>query len=160
MATHKVKSRRALVRLAALARVSGKTIVFTNGCFDLIHAGHVDYLEKAKGFGDILILGLNSDGSVRRLKGKGRPVHAAKDRLKVVAGLEAVDYVTLFPEDTPLNLIKAVRPHVLVKGADWKEDQIAGAREVRSWGGRVKRIRLLSGRSTTGTLAKIKRVRD
>ena len=157
MTTHKVKSRRALAHIAACSRASGKTVVFTNGCFDLLHAGHVDYLEKAKGLGNLLILGLNSDRSVRRLKGRGRPVHSEKDRLKVIAGLEAVDYVTLFSEDTPLNLIKAVRPDVLVKGADWGEDKIAGAREVRVWGGRVRRIRLLPGRSTTGTLKKIKK---
>jgi len=120
----------------------------------------VGYLEKAKSFGDILILGLNSDGSVRRLKGRGRPVHSEKDRLKVIAALEAVDYVTLFSEDTPLRLIHEVRPHVLVKGADWRENQIIGARETHSWGGKVKRIRLLPGRSTTGTLKKIKKCRD
>lgn len=157
MTPRKIKSRRALARLAARARASGKTVVFTNGCFDLLHAGHVHYLEKARRFGDLLILGLNSDASVRRLKGRGRPVHSEKDRLKVMAALEAVDYVALFSEDTPLNLIKEVRPHVLVKGADWREAQIAGAREVRSWGGRVKRIRLLPGRSTTGTLEKIEK---
>lgn len=155
MTARKIKSRSALRRVAARARSAGKKIVFTNGCFDLLHAGHVVYLEKAKSFGDILILGLNSDASVRRLKGSRRPVNSEKDRLRVVAGLEALDYVTLFSEATPLHLIHQIRPDVLVKGADWKESQIAGAREVRSWGGKVKRVRLLPGRSTTGTLNKI-----
>ena len=130
--------------------------MFTNGCFDLLHAGHVTYLEKAKRLGDFLVVGLNTDASVRRLKGSGRPLTGEKDRLRVLAALETVDYVTLFPEDTPLALIKKIRPHILVKGADWKEDQIAGAKEVRSWGGRVKRIALLPGRSTSAILRSLR----
>ena len=130
--------------------------MFTNGCFDLLHAGHVEYLEKAKQLGDALIIGLNSDASVKRIKGPKRPITPVKDRLRVVAGLGAVDYVTIFSEDTPLQLIRAVRPHVLVKGADWKRDRIVGAEDVCSWGGKVKRIRLLPGRSTTRLMEKLK----
>ena len=113
------------------------------------------YLEKAKHLGDILIVGLNSDASVRRLKGAGRPVNSEKDRLKILAALQAVDYVTLFSEDTPLALIKEIRPHALVKGADWKKGEIVGGRELKSWGGKVRRIRLVPGRSTTALLKKI-----
>jgi len=122
-----------------------------------LHAGHVTYLEEAKRAGDLLIIGLNSDPSVRRLKGPGRPVNSEKDRLRVMGALEAVDYVTLFSEDTPLKLICEIRPHVLVKGSDWKKDNIVGAKEVESWGGRVKRVRLVPGRSTTAMLRKVKK---
>lgn len=149
---NKVCSRSALKRLSQSLRQAGKKIVFTNGCFDLLHAGHVTYLEKAKRFGDVLVLGLNSDASIRRIKGPSRPVTPETDRLRVMAALEAVDYVTLFSETTPLRLICEIRPHILVKGADWRENEIVGAREVKSWGGRVKRIRLLAGRSTTRML--------
>ena len=135
----------------------GKTVVFTNGCFDLLHVGHVTYLEKAKGLGDLLTVGVNSDASVRRIKGPDRPVNPEKDRLKVLSALEVVDYVTLFSEDTPLNLICEIRPEVLVKGADWKKGQIVGAREVESWGGKVRQIRLVPGRSTTGILGRIRK---
>ena len=155
----KVCSRRALVRFLGRFRRAGKKVVFTNGCFDLLHAGHVTYLEKARKFGDLLVLGLNSDASVRRLKGPGRPVNSETDRLRVMAALEAVDFVTLFSETTPLRLICEIRPDVLAKGADWRESEIVGAREVKSWGGRVKRIRLLPGRSTTRML-EILRGRD
>jgi len=151
----KISSRRILKKIAASLRRRGKTLVFTNGCFDILHAGHVAYLEKAKGLGDVLIVGLNSDASVRRLKGPKRPLNSQKDRLKVLAALEPVDYVALFSDDTPLRLIKAVRPHVLVKGADWKKGQIVGAKEVESWKGKVKRVPLLPGRSTSGLLQKI-----
>jgi D-beta-D-heptose 7-phosphate kinase/D-beta-D-heptose 1-phosphate adenosyltransferase len=153
----KIKSRKTLSQIASHLRRAGKIITFTNGCFDILHAGHVGYLEKAKKAGDILILGLNSDASVRRLKGPGRPVNSEKDRLKVMAALQAVDYVTLFTEDTPLHLIKEVRPHVLVKGADWSENEIVGGREVKSWGGRIVRAPLLAGRSTTKIIRKIKK---
>ena len=131
-------------------------MVFTNGCFDLLHAGHVTYLEKAKGFGDVLIVGLNSDASVRRIKGPARPVNSEEDRAHVLAALEAVDYVTLFQEDTPLRLIHEIRPHVMVKGSDWKKSQIAGAQEIKSWGGKVRLVPFVPGRSTTGLLKKIR----
>jgi D-beta-D-heptose 7-phosphate kinase/D-beta-D-heptose 1-phosphate adenosyltransferase len=152
---NKIKPRQALRRIAGSLRRSGKLLVFTNGCFDLLHAGHVSYLEKAKRLGDVLIVGVNSDASVKRLKGPRRPVNREKDRLRILAALEVVDYVTLFSEETPLRLIREIRPHILVKGADWKKEKIVGAQEAASWGGTVKRINLLPGRSTTKILRKL-----
>ena len=140
----------------ALLRRGGRQIVFTNGCFDILHAGHVQYLERAKNLGDFLVVGLNSDRSVRKLKGKNRPVNSQNDRALVLAGLTAVDCILIFDEETPLNLIKKVQPHILVKGADWSVNSIAGAKEVKSWGGKVKLIPLLKGRSSSGILKKIK----
>lgn len=131
-------------------------MVFTNGCFDLIHKGHVTYLEKAKNLGDVLVVALNSDISVQRLKGPTRPINPLKDRLEVIAALESVDYVTWFGEDTPLNLIQLLRPKILVKGGDWKLDQVVGAEEVLGWGGKVKLISFVPGRSTTGMIARVK----
>ena len=152
----KIQSRGALRRIAARRRAQGRKIVFTNGCFDLLHAGHVDYLEKSRRLGDLLIVGLNSDASVRRIKGPARPITREKDRLRILSALEAVNYVTLFSEDTPLPLIRAVRPHVLVKGADWKQGEIVGARDVKSWGGVVRRVGLLPGRSTSRLVRRIR----
>lgn len=136
-------------------RKSGKRIVFTNGTFDILHLGHVRYLQKAKQQGDALVVGVNSDTSVRRYKGPHRPVNAQSDRLEVLAALECVDFVVLFGEDTPLKLICEIKPAVLVKGADWKKADIVGASEVESWGGEVRRIHFVQGRSTTGTIEKI-----
>ena len=130
--------------------------MFTNGCFDILHAGHVTYLEKARQLGDVLVVGVNSDNSVRRIKGPDRPINPEEDRLKVISALQAVDYVTLFSEDTPLRLIQTLRPDTLVKGADWKKDEIVGGREVQSWGGKVKQIALVPGRSTTRVIEKLR----
>lgn len=138
-------------------RASHQKIVFTNGCFDLLHAGHVTYLEAAKNTGDKLILGLNTDRSVSALKGPARPVIHENDRARVLAALESVDAVILFDEDTPLNLIDVVRPDVIVKGDDYTEEQVVGGKEVKAWGGSVKLIPLVQGRSTTGILEKISR---
>lgn len=129
-----------------------KKIVFTNGVFDIIHRGHVDYLARAKSFGDILIIGLNSDSSVRRIKGKGRPINKQSDRAAVLLALEAVDYVVIFGEDTPEKLIEQIKPDWLIKGADYKISEIVGAEFVKSYGGMVKRIRLSKGRSTSRVL--------
>ena len=144
-----------LPRLEA-ARALGQKIVFTNGCFDILHAGHVSYLFSARKEGDLLVVGLNSDASVRRLKGPGRPVNPEALRAKVLAGLSAVDYVVLFEEDTPEALIRAIRPDVLVKGADWPEDKIVGASFVKGYGGQVVRIPFEHEISTTRILARIK----
>lgn len=138
-------------------RASHQKIVFTNGCFDLLHAGHVTYLEAAKKTGDKLILGLNTDRSVSALKGPTRPVIHENDRARVLAALEAVDAVILFDDDTPLNLIDAIKPDVIVKGDDYTEEQVVGGNEVKSWGGSVKLIPLVQGRSTSGILEKITR---
>lgn len=154
----KVVSQKALKGLGASLRKRGKKIVFTNGTFDLLHLGHVTYLQKARACGDVLVIGVNSDASVKSYKGPKRPLNPEKDRLHVLAALSCVDHLVLFSEPTPLNLIKILRPHVLVKGADWRKHEIAGAREVESWGGKVVRIKLVAGRSTTRLLKLLKAV--
>jgi rfaE bifunctional protein nucleotidyltransferase chain/domain len=127
--------------LELLEKVRGKKkIVFTNGCFDILHAGHADYLNKAKSLGDILVVGINSDASVRRIKGEKRPILPQQMRAYLLDNLKPVDYVVIFEEDTPLELIKAIKPDVLVKGADWDLERIVGADFVLSYGGRVERI--------------------
>ncbi len=133
-----------------------RRIVFTNGVFDLIHVGHIEYLSKARALGDILVVGVNRDKSVRRLKGPGRPLQPERDRAKIVAALKAVDYVVLFSEDTPEKLIKQVKPDILIKGADYKVSEIVGADFVRSYGGSVRRIKLSPSRSTSLLLKKLK----
>jgi D-glycero-beta-D-manno-heptose 1-phosphate adenylyltransferase len=138
-----------------LSQNIGKKIVFTNGCFDILHRGHVSYLNEAKNLGDLLVIGLNSDASVRRLKGSERPINKEHDRLYVLEALKSVDKVEIFEEDTPLNLIKLLRPMVLVKGGDWSLDQIVGAKEVISWGGEVLSLSFVDGYSTTGIIKKI-----
>ncbi len=135
----------------------GTRVVFTNGCFDLLHKGHVTYLERARALGDVLVVALNDDASVRRLKGPARPLNGLADRLEVIAALESVDFVTWFHEDTPLRAIVAIRPDVLVKGGDWKTEQIVGGREVKAWGGKVKSLTFVPGRSTTKLIAKAQR---
>jgi D-beta-D-heptose 7-phosphate kinase / D-beta-D-heptose 1-phosphate adenosyltransferase len=130
-------------------------IVFTNGCFDLLHAGHVTYLEAAKKHGDKLILGLNTDRSVSAIKGPERPVVNEDDRARVLAALESVDAVILFDEDTPLNLINQIKPHVIAKGSDYTADQVVGGKEVESWGGKIALIELVAGRSTTNIIHKL-----
>ncbi|EHM09310.1 D-heptose-1-phosphate adenylyltransferase [Thermanaerovibrio velox DSM 12556] len=138
-------------------RRSGDTVVFTNGCFDVLHPGHVRCLRAARSMGDRLVVGLNSDDSVRRLKGPGRPLNNHWMRAEVLAALDSVDLVVIFDQDTPLELIKELRPHVLVKGGDYREDQIVGASEVREWGGRVAVVPLLEGLSTTGIIERARR---
>ncbi|WP_299228085.1 D-glycero-beta-D-manno-heptose 1-phosphate adenylyltransferase [Sulfurihydrogenibium sp.] len=137
-------------------REKGKKIVFTNGCFDIIHAGHVDYLEKAKSLGDFLVVGLNSDESVRRLKGPTRPVNPVDQRKKVLQALKPVDLVIVFEEDTPERLIKEIKPDVLVKGGDWKIENIVGADFVMSYGGKVYTIDFVYDTSTTKIIEKVK----
>ena len=135
-------------------RPSGK-VVFTNGCFDVLHAGHVDYLGEAAALGDFLVLGLNSDESIRRLKGPQRPINPFEDRALVLAGLRAVDLVVGFSEDTPFDLIAALEPDILVKGGDWQPDQIVGSDLVLARGGQVRSLRFREGRSTTGMVDRI-----
>lgn len=136
-------------------RQKNKKIVFTNGCFDLLHLGHVRLLEKAKKLGDILVVGLNSDRSVRRLKGDSRPFFKEKDRASVLAALEAVDYVTLFSEPTPAKLIERLKPDILVKGGDYSQEQIVGAKTVRKNGGKVVVVPLVKGHSSSRIIRKI-----
>lgn len=133
-------------------------VVFTNGCFDILHAGHVRYLNAAKKLGDVLVVGLNSDKSVKKIKGKGRPIVPERERAEVLSGLESVNHVVLFSDDTPYELIKALKPDILVKGADWKHGEIVGEDILKEYGGKVRRIRLVDGKSTTNIIKKIVRV--
>ena len=139
-------------------KVRSKKVVFTNGCFDILHTGHVTYLQKAREMGDVLVVGLNSDASVRRLKGPGRPVNSETDRALVLSALGCVDRVVVFKEDTPEKLIHKIRPDVLVKGGDWKKRNIVGAPFVESYGGRVHVIPFVKGFSTSGLLGKIRKL--
>jgi len=131
-------------------------VVFTNGVFDLLHPGHIDVLTSARSLGDSLIVGVNSDDSVRRLKGPERPIRSEHDRAYVLAGLEAVDGVVIFEQDTPLELIRLLRPDVLVKGGDYRPDTVVGRSEVEGWGGRVAIVPLTPGHSTTSLLEKLR----
>ncbi|PXF54600.1 MAG: D-glycero-beta-D-manno-heptose 1-phosphate adenylyltransferase [Deltaproteobacteria bacterium] len=133
-------------------RKAGQKMVFTNGCFDILHAGHVSYLESARHMGDYLVVGLNSDKSVRKIKGPGRPVNHEAMRAHVLAGLAAVDYVVIFDDPTPLHLIQTIIPNILVKGADWKEKDIVGAETVKNAGGRIARIPFVYDTSTSRIL--------
>ncbi|HZM01329.1 MAG TPA: bifunctional heptose 7-phosphate kinase/heptose 1-phosphate adenyltransferase [Planctomycetota bacterium] len=152
----KVVERDELLRRLAIARAAGRRIVFTNGCFDVLHVGHLEYLQEARGLGDVLVVAVNDDESVRRQgKGPGRPVNRAQDRAALLAGLECVSLVTLFAEDTPLELIRAVSPDVLVKGADWEGQGVVGQEWVESRGGKVVLARLREGYSTTETLRRM-----
>lgn len=136
----------------------GKRVVFTNGCFDLLHPGHVTYLEAARALGDFLVIGLNSDDSIRRLKGDSRPVNQLADRAHMLAGLRSVDLVVPFSEDTPIKLISALLPDVLVKGGDYQADDIVGAKEVREAGGEVVVVPFLDGHSSTSLIGKIQKL--
>ena len=138
-------------------RKNGKKIVFTNGCFDILHRGHVEYLSKAAAFGDVMVVGLNTDASVKRLKGPSRPVNDEFARAFVLAGLEFVSAVVLFDEDTPYNLIKKVQPDFLVKGSDYKPENIVGYDIVTAKGGKVVTVDLVEGYSTTGTIQKMQK---
>jgi rfaE bifunctional protein nucleotidyltransferase chain/domain len=155
---NKLLSPKRLTLILRRLRSKGKRIVFTNGCFDILHVGHVDYLSMARKMGDVLVIGLNSDSSVRKIKGKGRPVNSQLDRARVLSALEPVDYISIFGESTPEKLIKRLRPDILVKGGDWKLDNIVGGKFVRSCGGKVRRIPFVKGYSTTSVLKKIERL--
>jgi D-beta-D-heptose 7-phosphate kinase/D-beta-D-heptose 1-phosphate adenosyltransferase len=144
------------VRLRAQWRAQGRRVAFTNGCFDLLHPGHVRLLEAARAEADALVVAINSDASVARLKGPERPVIPQGERAEVLLGLDAVDAVVIYDEPTPIDVIEALRPDVLVKGADWALDAIVGRAEVESWGGAVVRVPLVPGRSTTGILERIR----
>lgn len=144
-----------LLKIRERLKREGKKVVFTNGCFDIVHRGHVEYLTKAKALGDVLLVGMNTDASVQRLKGPQRPVVSQDDRAFVLAALRVVDYVCLFDEDTPYNLIKAVVPDVLVKGSDWAIDSIVGKDIVEAAGGKVQTIDYVPNRSTTNIIQKI-----
>lgn len=150
-------ARKDIAKFCEILRQGGQKVVFTNGCFDILHAGHVTYLEAAKAQGDVLVLGLNTDESVRQLKGPERPINSELDRAKVVGGLKAVDYVVLFGEQTAEAVIAEVKPDVYVKGGDYTLDTLPEAQIVQSYGGRVAFIDMVEGRSTTNIINKIKK---
>ena len=158
MISDKIKNITQLKSTVAGLKRKGKKIVFTNGCFDLLHYGHVKYLQDAKRAGDILIVAVNSDSSVKKIKGSRRPIVNLNFRLGALASLESVDYVTSFSEETPLNLIKSIKPDVLVKGADWNRKIIVGAEVVRNYGGEVTTIKLVKGLSTSNLIKRIARL--
>jgi len=151
-----IKSRKEIKEIRAQLKMDGKKVVFTNGCFDLIHSGHVDYLIKAREMGDILMLGLNTDSSVKRIKGDKRPILKQDERAFILSNLKPVDYVTFFEEDTPAEIIKDLIPDVLVKGADWAIDKIVGREVVEANGGEVKTIQFVNDQSTSNIIKIIK----
>jgi len=151
----KIKKREDLLRTIKDLKAKGKRIVFTNGCFDLLHVGHIRYLEEAKTLGDILILGVNSDSSVRKLKGPERPILPVEERTEILSGLGCVDYITIFDELDPLALITSVQPNVLVKGGDWTKEQTVGIEVVERSGGEVVIIPFVKGASTSNLIETI-----
>lgn len=153
----KVTSKSVLKGILGREKKNGKTVVFTNGCFDILHEGHIRYLRKAKEYGDVLVIGLNTDSSVKAIKGPNRPIIPQRSRAEVLASLNMVDYVVLFSEETPYNLIEFLKPDVLVKGADYEVSEIAGADVVKKNGGRVVRVRLEEGFGTSEIIEKILR---
>jgi rfaE bifunctional protein nucleotidyltransferase chain/domain len=155
--TSRLLSREAAAAFAARLRDASRTVVFTNGVFDLLHPGHVRYLQVARSLGDALIVGLNGDASVRRNKGEGRPITPEEERAELLLALTCVDAVVLFDEDTPAEIIAAVQPDVLVKGADWAADRIVGRDTVEARNGRVVRVPLEEGQSTTAIVERVKR---
>jgi rfaE bifunctional protein nucleotidyltransferase chain/domain len=151
----KILDRNRLKEKLDMLRKEGKKIAFPNGCFDILHVGHVRYLNEARKTADVLVLALNSDSSVRSLKGEKRPLVPEDERAEVLAGLECIDFVTIFPEMTPLELICYLKPDVLIKGGDWPEDQVVGRNEIRQWGGHVTIVPEVAGRSTTNIVDKV-----
>ncbi len=157
MSRSKIVTLSELLSRLARHRRKGETIAFTNGCFDMLHYGHVVYLQKAKKKDRVLVVGLNSDASVRKIKGPDRPINPQRQRAGVLAALESVDYVCLFSAETPLSLIKAVKPDVLIKGADWRGKGIVGEDTVKAAGGRIEYIKFEKGCSTTNIIAEIRK---
>jgi len=155
MSRSKVKNLRELVRIRQALKRQRKKVVFTNGCFDILHRGHIECLRKAKSLGDVLIVGLNSDSSVRKIKGDKRPILPQADRAQILASLEMVDYVVIFSQQTPLDLIAKLVPDVLAKGGDYRKDQVVGREIVESSGGRVVLVKEIPGRSTRNVIGKI-----
>ena len=155
---NKILERETLRNKLEALRKKGKKIAFTNGCFDILHVGHVRYLREAKKTADVLVLALNSDSSVRSIKGENRPLMTEKERAEVLAALEFIDFVTIFPELTPLELINYLKPDVLIKGGDWPEEKVVGREEIKKWGGKVAIIPEVEGKSTTNVVEKIKKL--
>jgi D-beta-D-heptose 7-phosphate kinase/D-beta-D-heptose 1-phosphate adenosyltransferase len=151
----KIKNLDVLTAIITAEKARGKRVVFTNGCFDLLHAGHVKYLQKARGLGDLLVLGLNSDASVRRLKGEKRPLIGEDERAHILAALDCIDYVVLFDQDTPLELITALKPLILAKGGDYTAEGVVGKEVVEAYGGRVELVTFVDGKSTTNIIERV-----
>jgi len=151
----KLKHLDALAQALAGHKAAGRRVVFTNGCFDLLHPGHLRYLREARSLGDLLVVAINSDASIRRLKGASRPILPQQERAEVLCALEMVDYVTIFDQDTPLAVIRALLPDVLVKGGDWEPDRIVGRAEVEAAGGRVLALPFAPGYSTSGIIDRV-----
>lgn len=151
----KIKTKEEISNIAEKFREEGKTIVFTNGCFEILHPGHITLLEKAKSFGDILIVGINSDESVKKIKGEKKLIFDEKSRLKIISALECVDYTVPFNEETPENIISIIKPHIHVKGGDYKEEDLPEAKIVKSYGGKIIIVPLIEGFSTTQIINKI-----
>ena len=148
----KIKARKELLRIIKNLKAKGKQIVFTNGCFDVLHLGHVRYLEEAKALGDVLVVGVNSDSSVRKLKGPKRPILPEQERTEILSGLGCVDYITIFNEADPLKLITSLKPNLLVKGGDWTREQIVGREVVERSGGELVIIPFVKGASTSNVI--------
>lgn len=155
---NKILDRKTLQEKLYILRNEGKKIAFTNGCFDILHVGHVRYLREAKKTADVLVLALNSDSSVQSIKGEKRPLIPEEERAEILAGLEFIDFITVFPELTPLELINYLKPDIIIKGGDWTEDKIVGRDEIKKWGGRVVIIPEVEGKSTTNIVDKIKNI--
>ena len=151
----RVLNREQAPKLMEDLKKQGKQVVFTNGCFDILHVGHMTYLEEAKEFGDYLFVGVNSDESVKRLKGPTRPINSEDDRAELLAGLKAVDYTVIFTEDTPVELIGELKPSIHVKGGDYKKEDLPETKVVESYGGRVEIVSLVEGKSTSNVVKKI-----
>ena len=158
MIKHKIKTHKELKGIISRLKNKGRKIAFTNGCFDILHSGHVVYLQNAKRLADILVVAINSDSSVERIKGKPRPVMKLRDRMRIVAALESTDFVTFFSQSTPLNLIKLFKPDILVKGGDWQKDKIVGREIVESYGGCVIALPFIKGQSSSRIVRKIGKV--
>ena len=155
---NKILDRKILKENLDALRKEGKKIAFTNGCFDILHLGHVRYLRAAKKTADVLVLALNSDFSVQSIKGEKRPLVPEAERAEIMAALESIDFVTIFPELTPRELINYLKPDIIIKGGDWQEDKVVGGGDVKKWGGRVILIPFVEGKSTTNIVEKIKKV--
>jgi len=158
MINKKIKTLARMKVIIPRLKAEGKKVVFTNGCFDILHVGHIRYLKKAKSLGDILIIGMNTDRSVKSFKGEKRPIVPENERAEVLSALEFVDYVVLFDEPDPLRLIETLKPDVLVKGADWAKEKIIGREIVENAGGRVVRVPMVPGASSTGVIERIIKV--
>lgn len=155
MGIEKIKKKEEISHIAEKLKAENKVIVFTNGCFDILHSGHIKYLYDAKKLGDILIVGLNSDSSIKRIKGEKRPIINQEERAYIISALEMIDFIVIFDDDTPYELIKCIKPNILVKGGDWDIEKIVGKDIVESYGGKVLNIPFVEGKSTSNIIQRI-----